>query len=84
MLSADCEVCCIKTLRFIKGQEARGLLLGPNYLINFLKNVPLLCTIFERYKIKKVINKLLLAGDKFMFEIHLRQPGLLTVLERKK
>ena len=30
MLSADCEVCCSKTLRFIKGQEARGLLLGPN------------------------------------------------------
>ena len=26
------------------------------------------------------INKLLLAGDKFMPEIHLRQPQLLTVL----
>ena len=27
-----------------------------------------------------MINKLLLAGDKFMPEIHLRQAGLLTVL----
>ena len=28
----------------------------------------------------EIVNKLLLAGDKFMSEIHLRQPGLLVVL----
>ena len=47
-----------------------------------MKTVPLFGTVFKRYKIKKIINKLLLAGDKFMLEIHLRQAGLLTVLAK--
>ena len=28
----------------------------------------------------EIVNKFLLAGDKFMPEMHLKQPGLLTVL----
>ena len=32
--------------------------------------------LFWGYKMNKIINKFLLAGDKFMFEMHLRQPGL--------
>ena len=28
-----------------------------------------------RYKVNEIINKVLLAGDKFMPEMHLRQPG---------
>ena len=28
-----------------------------------------------RCKMNKIVNKFLLAGDKFMYEIHLRQPG---------
>ena len=27
------------------------------------------------YKINEIVNKFLLAGDKFMTEMHLRQPG---------
>ena len=30
---------------------------------------------FQRYKINEIINKLLLTGNKFMTEMHLRQPG---------
>ena len=29
------------------------------------------------YKINEIINKFLLVGDKFMLEIHLRQPGFI-------
>ena len=28
-----------------------------------------------RHKMNKIVNKFLLAGDKFMSETHLRQPG---------
>ena len=28
-----------------------------------------------RYKVNEIINKVVLAGDKFMPEMHLRQPG---------
>ena len=35
----------------------------------------LLCNLVEKYKMKEIINKFLLAGDKFMPEVYLRQPG---------
>ena len=31
--------------------------------------------LFKMYRVNEIINKLLLARDKFMFEMHLRQPG---------
>ena len=61
--------------KFIKEQEARGLLrsLGIKTPLN---QVSLLGRIlFWRYKMNEIINKLLLAGDKFMPEMHLKQPG---------
>ena len=33
------------------------------------------CNSFEEYKLNKEVNKFLLAGDKFMPEMHLKQPG---------
>ena len=33
------------------------------------------CNSIEVYKMNEIINKFLLAGDKFMPEIHLKQPG---------
>ena len=30
----------------------------------------------SRYEMNEAVNKFLLAGDKFMSEMHLRQPGL--------
>ena len=34
----------------------------------------------RRYKINEIVNTFLLAGDKFMSEMHIKQPGLLIVL----
>ena len=33
------------------------------------------CNSSENYKMSDIINKFLLAGDKFMREMHLKQPG---------
>ena len=33
------------------------------------------CNFIEVYKMNDIINKCLLAGDKFMPEMHLKQPG---------
>ena len=33
------------------------------------------CNSIEVYKINDIVNKLLLAGNKFMPEMHLKQPG---------
>ena len=73
-----------KNSKFIKEQQAKGLLsnLGIRTPLN---KIPLLGHILFQlsrimldaislYKIINIINKLLLAGDKFMLEIHLRQP----------
>ena len=63
--------------KFIKKQEASGLLskLG---IKTPLSKIPVLGDVlFSMYKMNKIANKLLLAGDKFMPEIHLRQPQFL-------
>ena len=38
------------------------------------------CSSIENYKMNDIINKFLLAGDKFMLEMHLKQPQFITVL----
>ena len=61
MVLSKFVICGSKKSKFIKKQEAKGLLssLGiRSPLSNF-----------------DIINKFLLAGDKFMPEMHLRQPG---------
>ena len=69
MYSAYC-----KKSRFIKKQEAIGLLsnLGLKTLlskIQLLDDILLFCI---RSKMNEVVNKFLLAGDKFMTEMYLR------------
>ena len=45
-------------------------------LMTPVNKIPLLGEIlFQRYKKNEIVNKLLLAGDMFMPEMHLRQPG---------
>ena len=71
-------MCESKKLRFIKEREASGLLrsLGSKTLLN---KIPLLDDIlFQRCKINEIVIKFLIAGDKFMREMRLRQPGFLT------
>ena len=67
--------CGIKKSRFVKEQEAKGLLsnLGTK---TPLSKIPLLNILFLRcIKMNEIVNKFLLAGDKFMPEMHLKQPG---------
>ena len=40
-----------------------------------LSGVVILAAIFWRYKMNEIVNKFLLAGDKFTPEMHLRQHG---------
>ena len=66
MILSKCAICSNKKSRFIKEQEARGLLSNLG-IRTPLSKTPLLNVL--------QINEFLLAGDKFMPEMHLRQPG---------
>ena len=74
-MQSKCSVCGIKKSRFVKEQEAKGLL-SNLWIKTPLSKIPLLnVLLWRRIKINEVINNFLLAGDKFMPEMHLKQPG---------
>ena len=64
----------LKSQDLRKKQEAKGLL--SNLRIKTpLSKIPLLNVLFLRcIKINEIVNKVLLAGDKFIPEMHLKQP----------
>ena len=73
---SKCAVCNSEVSRNIKEQEASGLLrqLGiraPLTKIQLMDNILL-------SKMNNIINNFLLAGDRFMSEMHLRQPGFMS------
>ena len=72
IMQSKCSVCGIKKSRFVKEQEAKGLLsnLGIKTPLN---KIPLLNVL--NVKINEIVNKFSLAGDKRMPEMHLKQPG---------
>ena len=72
MILSKYVVCDSKKSRLIKEQEASGLLLIDN---SPFQGIPTIDSILQRYKINEIVNKFLLAGDKFMSEMHFRQPG---------
>ena len=73
MFSVNC-----KKSKFLKEQKTRGLLSNLTGIkVPILSDLPLLNTLFLKYKMNTIVNKLLLAGDKFMLEMHLRQPGFM-------
>ena len=75
MVSSNCGVCGSKKFRFIKEQEPSGLLSSLG-IRTHLSKIPLVAPIlFWKYKKNDIINKFLLARDKFMPEMRLRQPG---------
>ena len=81
-------ICGSKKSRLFKNQEPRGLLSNLG-LRTPLSKVPILADIlFWMFKIKEIVNKFLLAGNKFIPEMHLKQPGFIysawLPLERKK
>ena len=71
MMQSKCSVCGIKKSKFVKEQEAKGLLsnLGIKTL---LSKIPLLNIL--SVKTNEIVNKFLLVGDKFMPQMHLKQP----------
>ena len=93
MLS-KCAECGIKKSRFVKEQEAKGLLSNLG-IETPLSKIPLLNVLFWMqfhwvYKMNEIVNRFLLAGDKFMPQMHLKQPlftysvcGPITKKQRK-
>ena len=75
MILSKCATCGIKKSIFIKNHDTKGLLSSLGLWIQ-LSKVPILGDIlFCEYKMNEIVNKCLLAGDKFMPEMHLKQPG---------
>ena len=75
MTLLKCAICNKKKSKFINKQAAKGLLsdLGVKTLLN---KIPMLGDIlfWKNIIMNEIVNKCLLAGDKFMPEMHLRQP----------
>ena len=69
MLSSNCAVCGSKKSRFIREQEASRI--SRSSVRCYFKGIIM----------NKIVNKLLLAGDKFMPKMQLRQPAF-TYSER--
>ena len=62
----------------MKEQKAKGGLLSSLGLKKGLSKIPLFGDFFFFfwvYKMNEIVNKFLLVGDKFMPELHLKQPG---------
>ena len=76
MILSKCAICGSKRSRFIKNQESKGLVSNLGVRTP-LSKVPILGDIlfWMCIKMNEIVNKSLLAGDKFMPEIHLKQPG---------
>ena len=74
MLSSNCAICGNKKSRFMKEQEAKRLLSNLGIKAP-LSKIPGLNIFFSELQMNEIDNKFLLAGDKFMPEMHLRQPG---------
>ena len=81
MILSKCAICGSKMSRFIKKQEAKGLLskLG---IKTPLSKIPILSDIlfwmqfhWMCIKMNEIVIKFLLASDKFKPEMHLKQPG---------
>ena len=71
MLLPKCGVCDSKKSKFIKEQEASGLLICLGINTSFKKNQLLGPLLSQEYKLNEIVNKLLLARYKFMTEMHL-------------
>ena len=76
MILPKCATCGSKKSRFIKNQEAKGLLRNLG-LKTPLSKVPILGDILFwssslKYEMNQIVNKFLLTSDKFMPEMHLK------------
>ena len=67
-------MCDSKKSRFSKAKKASGLLSSLGTKTPFSKIDLVGPLLFERYKMNEIVNKILLVGDNFMPEMHLRKP----------
>ena len=76
MILSKCAICNSKKSKFIKKQEAKGLLSKLGIKTPFSK-LPILGDIlfWMHIKMNEIVNQFLLVGDKLMPEMHLKQPG---------
>ena len=76
MILSKCAICGSKNSRFIKNQDAKGLLSNLGIKTS-LSKVPILDDIlfWMCIKMNEIANKFLLAANTFMPEMHLQQPG---------
>ena len=77
IMQSKCAVCGIKKSIFVKEQETKGLLSNLGLKKSLNKNPLLGDILFWVYKMNDIVNKFLLAGNKFMPEMHLKQPGFI-------
>ena len=71
MILSECSASNTKNVRFIKEQEASGLVSSLG-IKTPLSQIPLGGPLlFERHKINEIVNNLVLAGNKFMPEMYL-------------
>ena len=78
MILSKCAIRGCEKSRFIKNQEAKGLLSNLGIKTPLSTNTGwyfVLNAYAKLYKMNKVVNKFLLAGDKFTPEMNLKQPG---------
>ena len=69
-----CAMCDSKKSKLFKQQEASGLLCSLG-IKTPLSKIPLVGSVsYQEYKMNELVNKFLLAGDRFMSEMHLRHP----------
>ena len=73
MVLSKCAICGSKKSRFIKNQEAKGLLSNLGIKTPLI-NIPILGYIlfWMHIKMNEIVNTFLLAGDTFMPEMHLK------------
>ena len=69
-----CALCNTIKSRLLKEQEANGLLSSLGIQTNLSKITLVGLLLFWRHKMNEIVSKVLLAWDKFMPEMHLRQP----------
>ena len=75
MTLSKCAICGSKKSRFIKNEEANGLLNNLGVRTPLSKATILGDILLWRYKMNEIVNKFFLAGDKFMLKTNLKQPG---------
>ena len=75
IILSKCAICGNEKSRFIKNQEAKELLSNLDLRILLSKVLILGDILFWDYKMNEIVNKILLASDNFMPEMHLRQQG---------